>query len=329
MSNNYFQCLNPQGQLVQVSRETAAQWKIQEGSSKDRYLGIHRSEIPVTLINMPDTAETIEVLYLARALTLVGQYSAEIAAEPETACMMRTNQHYWEIKAVALANLIYGEQHREMTSEHGPLSKIMPRQGLYNLRYDIAADKALFDLLHYDLAQAKHSRILSWSKAQGFKLDWQSEIDLFIEIQRQQFQQQYETVIYEPLPIKRDKRLIRRAHRRFIEYLEDKVVLDDAGSFAQRDQLDREILEIRAAFLAAGWEGRVLLAIFDSHRNEWSKQLQKLWRQYCKKQRQLVTHVDSNIHWLIGSPTYASQTSALIPLKSSINSQGKFAWSTS
>lgn len=328
MSNNYLQCLNPQGQLVQVSCDTAAQWKIQEGSSKDQYLGIHRSDIPVVLINMPDTAETIEILYLARALTLVGQYS-EIAAEPETACMMRTNQHYWELKAIALANLIYGEPRRDMTSDHGPLSKIMPRQGLQNLRYDIAVDKALFDLLHYDLVRSKHSRIRSWSEAQRFKLDWQSEIDLFVDIQRQQFQQEYETVISEPLPIKRDKRLIRRAHRRFVEYLEDKIVLDDVESSAEREQPDSEILEIRDAFLATGWEGRVLLAIFDSPRNGWSKQLQKLWRQYCKKQRQLITHVDSNIHWLSGSPTYASQTSALISLKSSINSQGEFAWSTS
>jgi hypothetical protein len=253
--------------------------------AQDRILGIQRAQIPMVLIDLPSDPQSISFQELADAICSVAACRHIAPETSQQAIWMRCVQHYWQAKAIALANKIY--KLIPDPEVDGSLTKMLPARALANLKLDVEADLAWYNLL-----KAGEPTIKAWAEQQKIPYPFTNFEQLFIETLKEGFEISLSEEAFAPSSNSWSRKQERDHYRGWLKFL--------------GDHFDGEPKEkgYEAVLRSMGWKGYALQALRGKKRE---KSLGKLWQTYLKAQRPLCQFLDSRLEWKDGIP-YQSVT---------------------
>ena len=315
MDETYIEILDKNGNPITLPHNTAIQQTQKQVAREDREIGLQRQQIPVRLVTLPDVPEAINYMRLGHAINRVSTFTVS-AVEEEQALIMRCIRCYWSAKAGTFPNLIYNLI-PDPTVDGAIFSQILPRKALENLRIDLVSDKALYDLLKYDLSDFKESAIKAWLTQQNIDYTFTNHEDYFLHILATRFKQDYEEVMYLQESRWESKRNNRRFYRQNWKYLSN---LYDPSENCQLIQ------ECEKSLRLAEWEGYALLALRSSPKQGKCKTLKGLWKDYLKAQRATLKFLDTKLHWKNCIPYQRKKTNDAHPIRGVLTNDGYVYW---
>lgn len=315
MDESYIEILDQNGNPITVPYNTAIQLAQQQTAIEDQAIGLQRPQIPVGMIVLPDTPTTIDCMRLSHAINQASTFTVS-AIEPDQALMMRCVCCYWNAKAIAFPNLLYNLI-PDPTADGGFFSKTLPPKALKNLRINLAADKALYDLLEYDLSSPQASTIKTWLRLENIDLPFTSHEDYFLRILADRFKQDYEEVMYRPDIPWASRRNNQRFYRQNWKYL---------SNIYDPEKDSETIQACEASMRSAGLEGYALLALKASPQQGKCKTLKRLWKNYLKTQRATLKFLDTALHWQNCIPHRHKKTNDGHPIRGVVTDEGYIYW---
>ncbi|MDZ8025989.1 MAG: hypothetical protein RMX97_15050 [Nostoc sp. DedQUE11] len=314
----YTDIIDEHGRLITVPLRYALKMEGKRAISEDKFLEIKRNKIPFKLIKIPDVPETKDFLRLSHAIRNVASFDIGSVNEDQ-GLMMRCVQLYWQYKAGLLPNIIYNLI--PDSSLEGNLSKLMPPRALENLKIEASADKALYELLKYDLFDTEtngikeSSVIKKWAKRRGITFAFNNFEELFITILKETFRDGIQNEMFLPNFSGYDKKTLTRNYRQFIKFLTDCI----------EDKL--KVKECENILFDMGWQGYPILAFWElSHQNN-SKDFVRLWKQYIKTHRALIKLIDSRLYWKNCIPYQKRKgTNNKEPIRGVLTEDGYISW---
>jgi len=297
LDEQFVEFVDEQGRIVTIPLHQFLQKKEEEARRKDQALGIQRAQIPTLFIELPDVPEHIDFQRLANAIGRVATCEHIAPETPQQGAWLRCVQFYWEAKAIVFANKIY-KLILDPVQPGRPVQKILPPKALENLKLDVEADLAWYNLL-----KAGESEIKAWStkiESMGSKAVWAKDIhyrfenfeQLFIETLRVDFEMSLMEGTFAPLPQGWNRKQERDHYRRWLKFLSDQ--------FNGQPEEETYITILQSM----GWKGYALLALRGKKNY---KPFDKLWQVYLKKHRPLLKFLDSQLYWLNGVPSQSKQ----------------------
>ena len=315
MDEEYIEILDDSGNPITVFRNAALEILKQRVAREDRDIGLHRKQIPAAIFTLPDVPEAEPYNRLGNAIERLSTFSVS-AINPDQALMMRCIRCYWNAKAVAFPNLIHNIV-PDPTADGGVFSQTIPRRALERLRLDLAAEKAFYDLLNYDLNHPQQSDIRIWLQEQKIDYPFANHEDYFLAVLSARFQLDYQAPLYVSEATRDPKHEVRRFHRQCLKYLSN--LYDPRAN-------KREIRESEESLRKAKWEGYALLALRTSPKQRTCKTLKRLWSQYIKTQRAGLKRLDADLHWKNSLPHQCKKTNDSRPLKGVLTDEGYIDW---
>jgi len=322
-SDNQFcvEMLDKQGNLVTLPLEQALQEREQEAAEQEKALGLERRRISVLFVELPDVAESIDFQRLAHSLRQIAAYSPIIPETPPQAAWLRCVQLYWEAKAIAFANKIY-KLFPDPMQPGGPVHKMLPTKALENLKLDVEADLAWYNMLKAGEPKIKEwvKRIESMSSkpewAKGIHYPFENVEELFIETLKIDFESNLAEGVFSSLPQTWNRRQERDHYRGWLKFFSDLL------SGEPEEETYINILR------SMGWKGYALLALRDQKCN---KPFDKLWQIYIKKHRPLLKFLDSRTYWRNGVPCQSNQKNGrrikrMEAIQATLTEDGFFDW---
>lgn len=310
LDSQFVETLDQQGNLVTLTLRQALARKRQEATEQDKALGIQRQQIPVFFINLPDVPERVDFQNLAKEIRRIAACDYIVPETPEQGAWLRCNQLYWEAKAIVLANKIY-KLIPDPTQPGQHVSEMLPARGLENLKLEVEADLALFDLL-----KAGEAEVKAWAEAQKIPYSFTSSEELFVSTLKSDFESNVTDEAFAPPLEGWSRKQARDHHRGWLKFLGDHF-----------DGEPKE-KEYEARLLSMGWKGYVLLALRSKKRE---KPFDKLWKSYLNRQRFLCKFLDSRLEWKNDLP-YQSvtvkgrRTRTQNPIQGITTDEGYFDW---
>lgn len=315
MAEPYIEILDQNGTPITVPYSTAIQLAQQQTALEDREIGLQRPQIPITLITLPDVPAAMNYMRFSRAMERVSTFAIS-AVEADQALMMRCVRCYWNAKAAAFPNLLY-HLISDPTADGALFSQTLPSKALENLRIDLAADKALYDLLQYDLTHPQASAIKAWLTQQDIDYAFTSHRDYFLHILATRFKQDYEEVMYLQESYWESKRNNQQFYRQNWKYL---------SNIYDPEEDSKTIQACEASLRGAGWEGYALLALRASPKQGKCKTLKRLWKNYLKSQRATLKFLDTALHWKNCIPYQHKKTNDGHPMRGVVTDEGYIYW---
>ncbi|MBD2596533.1 hypothetical protein H6G74_19665 [Nostoc spongiaeforme FACHB-130] len=315
----YTDIIDENGRLITVPLGYALKLTEKRAIAEDKFLEIKRNKAPVHFIPLPDVPEAQDFLRLSYAIKNVAVFDIG-SVNDDQALMMRCIQFYWQSKAGLLPNMIY-KLIPDSSMLEDNLSKLMPPTALENLKIEVAADKALYDLLKYDLFDPETSGIKAssvikkWTDAKGITFPFSNFEELFVTILKQSFQNYIQDEMFRSNFSGYDKKTLRRNYRQFIKLITDCI----------EDKL--KVKESENILFEMGWQGYPILAFWESSHQNNSKEFIRLWKQYIKTHRALIKLIDSRLYWKNCIPHQKrKRTSNKEPIQGVLTEDGYIHW---
>ena len=314
----YTTIIDEHGRLITVPLRYALRMEGKRAISEDKFLEIKRNKIPFKFFKIPDVPETKDFLRLSHAIRNVASFDIGSVNEDQ-GLMMRCVQLYWQFKAGLLPNMIYNLISNSKLE--GDLSQLIPSTAIENLKIEAAADKALYELLKYDLFDPEtngikeSSVIKKWVDARGITFSFNHFEELFITILKQTFRDNIQNEMFRPNFSGSSKKTLRNNYRQFIKFITDCI----------EDKL--KIKECENILFNMGWQGYPILALWElSHQNN-SKEFVRLWKQYIKTHRALIKLIDSRVYWKNFIPYQKRKgTNNKEPIQGVLTEDGCISW---
>lgn len=296
-SEPLIEVVDEQGRIITLPLDEVIRRRKALARQQDKALGIQRKQIPTLFIELPDVPEHIEFQKLANAIRRVAASEYIAPENPEQAAWLRCVQLYWEAKSIVFANKIY-KLIPDPMQPGGPIQSILPSSALENLKLDMEADLAWYNLL-----KAGESEVKAWSEeieSMQSKPAWAKDIhyrfdnfeQLFIETLTIDFEISLTEGAFAPFPQVWNRRRERDHYRAWLKFLSDQF------SGLPEEEIYINILQ------SMGWKGYALLALRGLKSR---KPFDKLWQIYLKKHRPLLKCLETNIYWHNGIPHQSTQ----------------------
>lgn len=284
---------------------------LQEAVNQDYVLGIQRAQVPILLIELPNDSRSISFQKLVNAISSVAECDQIAPETSQQAVWMRCVQLYWQAKAIALANKIY-KLIPDPAQPGGSLSKMLPARALANLKLDVEADLAWYNLL-----KAGEPEIKAWAERQKIPYPFRNFEQLFVETLKVGFEISLTEEAFAPFPNEWSRKQERDHHRGWLKFL---------GDHFNGEPHEKEY---EAVLRSMGWKGCALQALRGQKRN---KPLGKLWQIYLKKQRPLCQFLDTRLEWKDGIPYQTTtangrRTKTKKSIQGTITDKGYLDWS--
>lgn len=277
--------VDAQGRIATLPLRQFLQEKEKEARRQDQALGIQRAQIPAVFIELPDVPQSIDFQRLAIAIRGVAACAYLAPETPEQGAWLRCVQLYWEAKAIVLANEIH-QVIPDPAQSGGPVTKMLPARALTNLKLDVGADLAWYELL-----KAGESAIKAWAEQQKIPYPFTKLEQLFLETLQLDFEINLTETAFAPFSRGWHRKQERQHHRDWLRFLGDHF--DD----------EPRAKEYEAVLRTMGWKGQALQALRGKKRE---KPFGKLWQTYLKKQRLLCRLLDSHLEWKNGIPSQSA-----------------------
>lgn len=310
LSSLFIQVLDEQNQPILLPCQKAFDLQTNLMVAQEKALNIHRTQAQFIFINLPDQPESLPFQCLTNAIRNVATFK-DIAPETNTqAVWMRCVQLYWQAKAIALANKIY-KLIPDPAQPSGPLTKMLPARALANLKLDVEADFAWYNLL-----KAGEPVIKAWAERQKIPYPFSNCEQLFIETLKVGFEINLTEEAFTPLPLGWSRKQERDHYRGWLKFFGDHF-----------DGEPKE-KEYEAVLRSMGWKGYAFQALRGKKRE---KPLGKLWQAYLNAQRPLCQFLDSRLEWKDGIPYQSAtingkRTKTRKPIQGIITDEGFLDW---
>ena len=305
--SNFF---DKQGTIATLTLEQALQIRLHEAMEQDRILGIKRVQIPILYIGLPNSPRSTSFENLANAIRSVATCRHLAPETPAQGMWLRCVQLYWEAKAIALANKVY-KLIPDPTQPGRSLEKMLPVRALANLKLDVEADLAWFNLI-----KAGEPEIKAWAERQAIHYPFSNCDQLFIETLKIGFEISLTEGAFAPSSSGWSRKQARDHYRGWLKFL---------GDHFNGEPREKEY---EAVLRSMSWQGYALQALRGKKRE---KPLGKLWQAYLKAQRPLYKFLDSRLEWKDGIPYQSAtvngkRTKTQNPIQGIITDEGLLDW---
>lgn len=319
----FVEFVDEQGKVVALPLHRFLQKKREAARKQDQALGIQRAEIPALFIQLPDVPESVNFQKLANAIRGVAVCEHLAPETPAQGAWLRCVQLYWEAKAIVFANKIYNLIPDPVRLGE-PVQKMLPAKALENLKLDVEAELAWYNLLRFFEPQIK-----IWAENEKIDYPFNDFEQLFIETLHIGFEIALVDEAFASFLLNSSRRQERNHYRDWLQFLKD--------GFSNRPSKQKRFVEILRSM---EWKGYSLLALQDVLYEDQSnlkggkhyKLLEKLWQTYLKKLRLLLKFLDSRLYWKDAVPYQSKQIDngrrikSREPIQAIVTDDGYFDW---
>jgi len=285
---------------------------------EDFRLNIERPWIPKAEIYIPHTLVGKRFFKIAKAIGKIPTLDV-IPKNQNQAYWLLTLRYFWQARGVLFAHKLLGVIPNPI-EEQGVLSRYLPSTSLKNLELSTDIDLACFKLL-----VKGELYIRKWAATQGIDYDFKSQMELFLEIQKQSF-----LMSWKAGPCDSEPDWLSNAQQRDnisarIRLLKKKPWLEPAAMRQPYKKAEQAYLDF---LQKVGWYGYWLLALrdhFDEEQFE-EKLLSAHWQDYINALKVGKKLFVSEFDWRGGQPYKTKTTSKVQRVDGFIDLLGYVRW---
>lgn len=285
---------------------------------EDLRLSIERPWIPTAEIYIPNTRIGKRFFNIANALGEIPTLEI-IPKNQNQAYWLKTLHYFWQAKGVLCAYKLLGVIANPI-EEQGVLCRYLPETLLKNLDLETNIDLACFKLL------VKGERyIRKWAAAQGIPYRFNNPMELFQEIQKQNFLMSWKVGLCNSKPDWLSNAQQRDNISARIQLLKKKPWLKSAAMRPPYPEMEQAYLDF---LQKVGWGGYWLLVLrehFDEEQLK-EKQLSRRFQDYIKALRAGKELYVSEFDWRGGQPYKTRATNKVQRVEGVIDQLGYILW---